>query len=66
MNSDKVFIVYYDYTETFCSPHSSEWEVRQKVICATTKSELAEQKCNEHNQTAEWNKQAKIKSYDLI
>ena len=61
----KVYVVYHMYTETFCSPHESEWQDCEKTLLATTNEERANEFLKEYNRSASWRKIAEIKTYDV-
>jgi hypothetical protein len=66
----KAHLVQYTYTETFCSPYTSEWETRTKVLIATMDESLAEEardKYNTINGYQAWDSNAaKVVSYELV
>lgn len=62
----KVFQVSHKYTETFCSPYPSEWEIRTKVLLTTLDESFATESCAAYNAaTSNRFEHAEVKSYDL-
>ena len=61
--NNKVYIVQYTYTETFCSPHPDVWERQTHVVIATLDEQKAISVMNEHNSNAEY--QAELVTHDL-
>jgi hypothetical protein len=68
----KVYQVYYDSVETYCSPYQENWKDERRVIATTLDKEYAEELMAEHNKVNAGkyengrNKRAYIATFDLV
>ena len=68
----KVYQVYYNYTETYCSPNPENWTDERHVVAMTLDEEYANELAAEHNKHLDGvyslgkNQRAYVESYDLV